>query len=82
MASAFKARVVDKMEPLTVTFASARRMYVTLQSTRNQDCLLRQEEMDESRELAQLYGNAVHPPWGSPWSLRLQIAFLFPKKPG
>jgi len=28
----------------------------------------------------QFYGNAVHPPGGSPWSLRLQIAFLFPKK--
>ena len=30
----------------------------------------------------QFYGNAVHPPGGSPWSMRLQIAFLFPKKPG
>jgi|HubBroStandDraft_6_1064221.scaffolds.fasta_scaffold241616_2 hypothetical protein len=29
----------------------------------------------------QFYGNAVHPPLGSPWSMRLQIAFLFPKKP-
>ena len=29
----------------------------------------------------QFYGNAVHPPGGSPWSLRLQIAFLFPKMP-
>jgi hypothetical protein len=29
----------------------------------------------------QFYGNAVHPPGGSPWSMRLQIAFLFPKKP-
>jgi len=29
----------------------------------------------------QFYGNAVHPPGGSPWSLRLQMAFLFPKKP-
>jgi hypothetical protein len=29
----------------------------------------------------QFYGNAVHPPDGSPWSLRLQIAFLFPKMP-
>ena len=28
---------------------------------------------------AQFYGNAVHPPGGSSWSLRLQIAFLFPK---
>jgi len=27
----------------------------------------------------QVYGNAVHSPGGSPWSLRLQIAFLFPK---
>lgn len=27
----------------------------------------------------QFYGNAVHPAGGSPWSLRLQIAFLFPK---
>jgi hypothetical protein len=31
---------------------------------------------------AQFYGNAVHPVNGSPWSMRLQIAFLFPKKPG
>jgi hypothetical protein len=29
----------------------------------------------------QFYGNAVHPAGGSPWSLRLQIAFLYPKKP-
>jgi hypothetical protein len=29
----------------------------------------------------QFYGNAVHPPGGSPWSLRLAIAFLYPKKP-
>jgi hypothetical protein len=28
---------------------------------------------------AQFYGNAVHPPGASPWSMRLQIAFLFPK---
>lgn len=28
----------------------------------------------------QFYGNAVHPPGGSPWSMRLQIAFLYPKK--
>ena len=28
---------------------------------------------------AQFYGNAVHPPGGSPWNLKLQIAFLFPK---
>jgi hypothetical protein len=28
---------------------------------------------------AQVYGNAVHPPGTSPWGLRLQIAFLFPK---
>ena len=28
---------------------------------------------------AQIYGNAVHPVSGSPWSMRLQIAFLFPK---
>ena len=27
----------------------------------------------------QLYVNAVHPPGASPWGLRLQIAFLFPK---
>jgi hypothetical protein len=27
----------------------------------------------------QFYGNAVHPPGASPWSLRLQIALLFPK---
>ena len=29
----------------------------------------------------QFYGNAVHPPNASPWSLRMQIAFLFPKTP-
>jgi hypothetical protein len=28
---------------------------------------------------AQVYGNAVHPPGASPWGMRLQIAFLFPK---
>ena len=28
---------------------------------------------------AQFYGNAVHPQNGSNWSMRLQIAFLFPK---
>ena len=27
----------------------------------------------------QFYGNAVHPPGSSPWGMRLQIAFLFPK---
>ncbi|HEY6271346.1 MAG TPA: neuromedin U [Terriglobales bacterium] len=27
----------------------------------------------------QFYGNAVHPPGTSPWGMRLQIAFLFPK---
>jgi hypothetical protein len=30
---------------------------------------------------AQFYGNAVHPISGSPWGMRLQIAFLFPKLP-
>lgn len=30
---------------------------------------------------AQFYGNAVHPANGSPWGMRLQIAFLFPKLP-
>jgi hypothetical protein len=30
---------------------------------------------------AQFYGNAVHPPGGAPWSMRLQIAFLYPKRP-
>jgi hypothetical protein len=30
---------------------------------------------------AQFYGNAVHPTNGSPWGMRLQIAFLFPKLP-
>ena len=29
----------------------------------------------------QLYGNAAHPTAGSPWGMRLQIAFLFPKLP-
>jgi hypothetical protein len=28
---------------------------------------------------AQVYGNAVHPPGASPWGVRFQIAFLFPK---
>jgi len=28
---------------------------------------------------AQFYGNAAHPVSGSPWSMRLQMAFLFPK---
>jgi hypothetical protein len=28
---------------------------------------------------AQFYGNAVYPSGSSPWSMRLQIAFLFPK---
>jgi hypothetical protein len=28
---------------------------------------------------AQFYGNAVHPAGGSPWSMRLQLAFLYPK---
>jgi hypothetical protein len=27
----------------------------------------------------QFYGNAVHPPGASPWGMRLQMAFLFPK---
>src|SRR5271170_1817043 len=28
---------------------------------------------------AQFYGNAVHPPGASPWTMKLQIALLFPK---
>jgi hypothetical protein len=28
---------------------------------------------------AQFYGNAVYPTGTSPWGMRLQIAFLFPK---
>ncbi len=32
-----------------------------------------------SESHAQFYGNAVHPERGSSWSMRLQIAFLFPK---
>jgi hypothetical protein len=31
---------------------------------------------------AQVYGNAVRPSGASSWGLRLQMAFLFPKKPG
>jgi hypothetical protein len=31
--------------------------------------------------MAQFYGNAVRPANGSPWGMRLQIAFLFPKPP-
>jgi len=30
---------------------------------------------------ATFYGNTVHPPGGSPWGMRMQIAFLFPKMP-
>jgi hypothetical protein len=30
---------------------------------------------------AQFYGNAIHPPGASPWGMRLQISFLFPKRP-
>ncbi len=30
---------------------------------------------------AQFYGNAVYPTGGSPWGMRLQIQFLYPKKP-
>lgn len=30
---------------------------------------------------AQFYGNALYPAGASPWSMRLQIAFLYPKKP-
>ena len=30
---------------------------------------------------AQFYGNASYPSGGSPWSMRLSIAFLFPKMP-
>jgi hypothetical protein len=30
---------------------------------------------------AQFYGNAVRLSGGSPWGMRLQIAFLFPKLP-
>jgi hypothetical protein len=29
----------------------------------------------------QFYGNAAHPAGGSPWSMRVQLAFLYPKKP-
>jgi hypothetical protein len=29
----------------------------------------------------QFYGNAVHPPGASPWSMRMQLQFLYPKKP-
>ena len=28
------------------------------------------------------FGNAVHPAGGSPWGMRVQISFLFPKRPG
>jgi hypothetical protein len=31
---------------------------------------------------AAFFGNAVHPAGGSPWGMRLQISFLFPKGPG
>jgi hypothetical protein len=29
----------------------------------------------------QIYGNAIHPPNASSWGLRVQIAFLYPRKP-
>ena len=29
----------------------------------------------------QFYGNAVHPTEGSPWSMRLQVQLLYPKRP-
>ena len=29
--------------------------------------------------LAQVYGNAVHPAGASPWGMRFEIQFLFPK---
>jgi hypothetical protein len=28
------------------------------------------------------FGNVVHPVEGSPWGMRLQLSFLFPKRPG
>jgi hypothetical protein len=28
------------------------------------------------------FRNAVHPVGGSPWGMRLQLSFLFPKRPG
>jgi hypothetical protein len=28
------------------------------------------------------FGNAVHPVEGSPWGMRLQLSFLYPKRPG
>jgi hypothetical protein len=31
---------------------------------------------------ASLFGNAVHPVGGSPWGMRLQLSFLYPKGPG
>jgi hypothetical protein len=31
--------------------------------------------------LVQFYGNAVHPPGASPWGMRMQLQFLYPKKP-
>jgi len=31
---------------------------------------------------AMFFGNAVRPTGGSPWGMRLQVALLFPKKPG
>ncbi len=30
---------------------------------------------------ANLYGSAVHPPGGSSWGMRLQVALLYPRKP-
>jgi hypothetical protein len=31
---------------------------------------------------ASFFGNAVHPVGGSPWGMRLQLSFLYPKGPG
>jgi hypothetical protein len=31
---------------------------------------------------AAFFGNAVHPAGGSPWSMRAQLSFLFPKRAG
>lgn len=28
------------------------------------------------------FGNAVHPAGGSPWGMRAQLSFLFPRRPG
>jgi hypothetical protein len=38
-------------------------------------------DINRSTSQWNLYGNAVHPSGASNWSMRMQIALLYPKKP-